>query len=156
MTHAVWTWLFLGKVKNIKVAREGGEVLVSKSNFLTTLAPYFFPFYTALIMVVWFLMKLFWYQAGEYYPIFLFLVGFTWSFHLLLTLHILRTEQSDIRTSGVIFSALLIILLNLQVIVALLNMVFAGKVSWVNYNMAIGHNSVYLCRQAWQWLVSVI
>ena len=42
LTHALWTWLFGGKVKGIMVSSEGGHVVVSKHNFLIVLAPYFF------------------------------------------------------------------------------------------------------------------
>ena len=42
-THALWTWLFGGRVKKMKVRSSGGHVLISKTNFLIALAPYFFP-----------------------------------------------------------------------------------------------------------------
>src|SRR5204862_3957731 len=43
LTHALWTWLFGGRVRKFKATSEGGHVVVSKNNFLITLAPYFFP-----------------------------------------------------------------------------------------------------------------
>jgi hypothetical protein len=51
LTHALWAWLFGGQVKKMKVSSAGGQVVVSKSNFLIVLAPYFFPLYTALGLV---------------------------------------------------------------------------------------------------------
>ena len=42
LTHALWTWLFGGQVKKMKVSSEGGHVVVSKTNFVIALAPYFF------------------------------------------------------------------------------------------------------------------
>src|SRR5687768_10268500 len=45
LTHAVWTWAFGGRVKRFKVTRGGGHVIITKSNFLIALAPYFFPLY---------------------------------------------------------------------------------------------------------------
>ncbi len=41
LTHALWTWLFGGKVKKMKVTSDGGHVIISKTNFLIALAPYF-------------------------------------------------------------------------------------------------------------------
>lgn len=148
LTHAVWTLLFLGRVSKIKVSSNGGEVSVSKSNFLTTLAPYFFPLYTAIVIMAYFAAKFFWPDIELYYKEFLAIVGFSWSFHILLTLHILRTEQSDLQTTGVVFSEFLILLLNLQVIVALLWVAFPVKISWVGYNISIWDNVIVLYHQA--------
>src|SRR5437762_12451112 len=52
LTHALWTWLFGGQVRKFKATSEGGHVVVSKNNFLITLAPYFFLFYVAIVVVV--------------------------------------------------------------------------------------------------------
>ena len=50
LTHALWTWLFGGKVKKFKASAKGGHVIVTKNNFLISLAPYFFPVYAALVV----------------------------------------------------------------------------------------------------------
>lgn len=34
LTHALWTWLFAGQVKRFKVSAKGGEVAVTRTNFL--------------------------------------------------------------------------------------------------------------------------
>src|SRR6266404_2956380 len=34
LTHALWTWLFGGRVRKFKASSEGGEVVISKNNFL--------------------------------------------------------------------------------------------------------------------------
>src|SRR5262245_15425951 len=39
LTHALWAWLFGGRVKKFKVTSKGGHVVISKSNFLIVLAP---------------------------------------------------------------------------------------------------------------------
>ena len=51
LTHALWTWLFGGQVKKMKVTSDGGHVVISKTNFLIALAPYFFPLYAVLVIV---------------------------------------------------------------------------------------------------------
>ena len=50
LTHALWTWVFGGRVKRFKATSKGGHVVVTKSNFLIVLAPYFFPVYVALVI----------------------------------------------------------------------------------------------------------
>src|SRR5438045_4984914 len=52
LTHALWTWLFGGRVKKFKASAAGGHVVVSRSNFVITLAPYFFPVYAAMVVLV--------------------------------------------------------------------------------------------------------
>ena len=50
LTHALWTWLFGGQVKKMKVTSAGGHVVISKTNFVIALAPYFFPLYAVLVV----------------------------------------------------------------------------------------------------------
>ena len=50
LTHVVWSWLFGGKLKKFKATSQGGEVVITKSNFLVALAPYFFPLYAVLAL----------------------------------------------------------------------------------------------------------
>src|SRR5205809_4457967 len=52
LTHALWTWLQGGRVKKFKASAKGGQVVVTRSNFLVALAPYFFPVYAVLVVLV--------------------------------------------------------------------------------------------------------
>ncbi len=49
LTHAIWTWLFGGRVKRFKATSTGGHVVDHEEQFLITLAPYFFPLYVVLV-----------------------------------------------------------------------------------------------------------
>src|SRR5260221_1208525 len=60
LTHAVWTWIFGGKVKQFKVGSGGGHVVVTTNNFVIALAPYFFPLYVALVVLVFVVGHLLW------------------------------------------------------------------------------------------------
>src|SRR5213592_4296071 len=100
LTHALWTWLFGGRVRKFKATSAGGHVVISKNNFLITLAPYFFPLYVALVVLVWFHL----------------LVGAAYAFHVTLTCHALRTHQSDLTQQGYLFSAVIIWLGNVAVL----------------------------------------
>jgi hypothetical protein len=115
LTHAVWTWLFGGKVKKFKVTSKGGHVIVTKSNFLIALAPYFFPLYAALVVVTFLIGHLIW--GWEAYRVwFHLLLGAAYAFHVTLTIHILKTEQSDITGQGYIFSGVIIFLGNVGIL----------------------------------------
>ena len=115
LTHALWTWLFGGRVKKFKATSEGGHVVVSKNNFLITLAPYFFPLYVAIVVLVF--MVGHWILGWTRYAVwFHLLVGAAYAFHVTLTCHTLRTRQSDITQQGRFFSAVIIWLGNVAVL----------------------------------------
>ncbi len=116
LTHAIWTWVLGGEVRKMKVTSKGGHVVVSKSNFLIALAPYFFPLYAVLVVLVFLLGRLIW-DWRPYLIWFHLLLGAAYSFHLSLTFHILKTRQSDITSQGYFFSAMVIFLGNVSVLI---------------------------------------
>jgi len=115
LTHAVWTWLMGGRVKRFKASSEGGHVIVTKSNFLIALAPYFFPFYAVLVVLVFAGGRAIWnWQAYAIW--FHLLLGMAYAFHVTLTWHILKSSQSDITQQGYLFSTVVIFLGNVLVL----------------------------------------
>jgi hypothetical protein len=115
LTHAVWAWLFGGQVKKIKVASSGGHVHITKSNFLIALAPYFFPLYAVIVIAVFALGNFIWHWQ-HYLALFDLFLGAAYAFHITLTAHILKTEQSDITDQGYLFSAVVIFLGNIIIL----------------------------------------
>jgi hypothetical protein len=115
LTHALWTWLFGGQVKKMKVTSSGGHVVISRTNFLITLAPYFFPLYAVIVVVVFALGNLIWNWRG-YLVWFHLCVGAAYAFHVTLTVHTLKTRQSDITSQGRLFSSVVIFLGNVSVL----------------------------------------
>ena len=115
LTHALWVWLLGGTVKRFHATAHGGHVVVSKSNFLIALAPYFFPLYAALIVAVFATGHLIW-NWKHYLVWFHLLVGAAYAFHLTLTGHVLKTRQTDITDHGYLFSAVVIFLGNVSVL----------------------------------------
>jgi hypothetical protein len=115
LTHAVWTWLFGGRVKRFKVSAKGGHVIVTRTNFLITLAPYFFPLYVVGIVAGFAFGHAVW--GWERFLVwFHLLVGAAYAFHVTLTWHVLQTQQTDITEHGYLFSAVVIWLGNLMVL----------------------------------------
>jgi hypothetical protein len=115
LTHALWVWLFEGKVRRIKVSSRGGHVEVTKFNWLIALAPYFFPLYALLIAAVYGLGSLLW-DWTVYRPWFLLVLGAAYAFHLTLTWHALHTEQTDVTSQGYVFSGVVIWLGNVAML----------------------------------------
>jgi hypothetical protein len=115
LTHALWTWLFGGQVKKMKVTAKGGHVVISKTNFVIALAPYFFPLYVVMIIFIFVIGHLIW-DWKSYLVYFHLLIGAAYAFHLTLTFHVLQTQQSDITSQGYLFSAVVIFLGNVCVL----------------------------------------
>lgn len=115
MTHAVWALLFGAKISSFSVRKDSGHVMLSKSNMLITLAPYFFPFYTFVVIVVALVTYAF-LRPLPYMPFWYFLIGFTWAFHVLYTVSTLSTRQPDIMLYGRLFSWVFIFVVNVLII----------------------------------------
>ncbi len=131
LTHALFAVLFGGSVKAFHATERGGQVTVTKSNFVITLAPYFFPLYT-------FLALLFHAAAtGAGYPraaaFFIFLAGAGFAFHLALTAIFLGSDQKDIREHGAVFSLPLIYLFNVIFCALLVHLLLAQKNGFLEY-----------------------
>lgn len=115
LTHAIWAWLFGGQVKKMKVTSSGGHVIITKTNFLIALAPYFFPLYAVLVVAVFAIGHLIW-NWHQFLAIFDLCLGAAYAFHVTLTAHILKTRQTDITDQGYLFSAVVIFLGNISVL----------------------------------------
>lgn len=116
-THVLWTWLFGGHVRKFKVTASGGHVVVTKSNFLIALAPYFFPVYAILVIAAFCVGHWLW-GWSAHFVWFHLLLGAAYAFHLTLTWHILHIEQTDITSQGYVFSAVVIFLGNIGFLLA--------------------------------------
>lgn len=114
-THILWVWLFGGRVKKMKVSSGGGHVLVTKNNFLITLAPYFFPLYGVIVIAVFAVGHLIW-GWERFFVYFDLLLGAAYAFHITLTFHALQTQQSDVTSQGYLFSGVVIFLGNALVL----------------------------------------
>ncbi len=114
-THALWTWMLGGRVKAFKASAQGGHVVVNRNNFLVALAPYFFPVYALMVVAAYAVGRRFWnWQA--YVVWFHLLLGAAYAFHVTLTTHILKSEQTDLLEHGYFFSAVIIFLGNTVVL----------------------------------------
>jgi hypothetical protein len=112
LTHALWGWMMGSRVSRLKIGRESGSVTLSKSNIWITLAPYFFPFYTMCLIVLYGVLSLF-VDQRPYTAFWLGAIGFTWGFHATFTVRTLLQRQSDVLAYGRLLSYTLIYTLNL-------------------------------------------
>ncbi len=119
LTHAVWGLAFGAKVSRLKVGASGGSVSLSKSNVWITLSPYFFPFWTMVVVAAALVTRCF--ASPLPAPCaWLFAVGFTWCFHACFTIRSLMQTQPDVQEYGRLFSYVLIWTFNV-----------AGVAAWI-------------------------
>jgi hypothetical protein len=125
--------------------------VVSKTNFVIALAPYFFPLYAVFVVIIFMLGSLIWYWR-PYMVWFHLLLGAAYAFHVTLTWHILKTRQSDITGQGYLFSGVVIFLGNAAVLLIGIPLVatHGDKISalgrafseWFNANHHVLHRVV--------------
>lgn len=115
LTHALWGLVFLARPSDISVGASGGSVRLTKTNFVIALAPYFFPFYTFVVIVCALVTAAF-FRPLPCLPLWLFLVGFTWAFHVLFTVETLAQRQPDVKTYGRLFSWTFIFVVNVGIV----------------------------------------
>lgn len=115
LTHALWVWLFGGRLKKMKVSSKGGHVIITKTNFLITLAPYFFPLYAVIVIAAFAIGHWIW-GWENLFVFFNLLLGAAYAFHVTLTIHALQTQQSDITSQGYLFSGVIIFLGNITIL----------------------------------------
>ncbi len=121
LTHAFFVLICRGNVADIKISSDGGHILTNRNNFLISLSPYFFPFYTIILIAVWALVEWLFIDFTETHRQILFgLIGLTWAFHLTFTVWMIRREQPDVDQNGKVFSFSMICLVNMLVISSLL------------------------------------
>lgn len=121
LTHAIAILLCGGKIKGMRISTTNGSyVLTNKTNIFIALSPYFIPFWMLIWMaVVWSMNRispfdtyLNWFYAG---------FGFWWVYHLFWTaFSIIQERQPDLFDNGLLFSLLIIVLLNFSLLIGIL------------------------------------
>ena len=139
LTHALWGLAFGAKVSNLKVRSTGGSVMLTKSNVWITLAPYFFPFWTVLVVLIALAVRGIIYLINPEMPfpvpwLWMFAVGFTWCFHACFTIRSLMQTQSDVQEYGRIFSWTLILACNI-----------AGILLWIVCTTDVPAFAIFKC-----------
>ena len=152
LTHALWGLLFLARIHSIRVKPTGGAVSLCMTNRLIALSPYFFPFYTMVVLLLRWIISI-WIPMDPYELIWLFLVGFTWGFHFTFTVQSLLIRQPDVVDNGRVFSLTLIYLLNLAGICLWVVFTTPATMSDLGGHLADRIAMVYV--QIWDWMVAL-
>lgn len=148
LTHAIWVWMWGGRVSRFEVSRDGGFILTDTHNFWIALAPYFYPLYSIVLIAFYGLASLFYDVAhvGETFILltplqWLFLLlGASWAFHLSFAIWMIPKGQSDLSYHGNFFSLVIIYLMNVLVL-ALFLIVAAPEISFASLGRELWWNA---------------
>lgn len=97
-THLVMGLLMFRKPEAFFATAKRGHVRVGGKNFLVDLAPYYFPTFSVILLLVFPLLKESAYLV--YFPV----LGFITGYHLVSKIFDFKFYQGDIRVSGRVFS----------------------------------------------------
>jgi len=131
IVHVLATWLCGGKVLSFQVSHAGGNVTTTKTNLFIRLAPYFVPIHMIFLFLLYMLVSKF-YNISRFTNEFIFLIGFTMSFHIFMTIEVMKMRQPDITKTGYFFSVLFIYVANIFVAVLVLGFIFRD-ISFVTF-----------------------
>lgn len=136
LTHLLVGLIFLKKPDSFMVtAKEGGCVNLYGHNFIITLAPYFLPTFSLLLLPVYYITN------PKFIIYFFVILGILSSYHFFSTVQEFNYKQTDITKSGRIFSTFFIIFTNIFFIGFILAFVIGqfGK-SWLFIKMGFVHS----------------
>jgi hypothetical protein len=140
LTHAIWVWMWGGRVSHFEFSADGGYVLTDTHNFWIALAPYFYPLYS-IVVILGFGAASFFSDFTRAENTFMFmtplqwlflLLGATWAFHLSFTVWMIPKGQTDLTYHGTFFSLVIIYLMNLLLLTVFL-IVIARELTFVGY-----------------------
>ena len=129
LSHAVWDWLMGGRVSKFKVRPDGGYIVTDTNNVWIALAPYFFPIYSVLVLMIYAGLSAF-VDVEPYRRWFFGAIGFTWTFHLTFTIWMLWNGQTDLIEHGTFFSMMLIYLINFAILSVMLILASRDVTFW--------------------------
>ena len=140
LTHALWVWLQGGEVSEFSVGRDGGYIIADRRDFLVSLAPYFFPLYSIVVIVAFGAVGHYHPGIWEYRRWLFGVVGATWAFHFTFTCWMIPKQQTDLRLHGTFFSLVVIYIANLCVL-TILFIVACPTITWAAFGREFARNA---------------
>jgi len=108
-SHLIIAKLFFRKVHAFQItSRDGGKVVIDRTNVVIDLAPYAFPLYSMVAGAAAIFLR----SASPWVPdIYLFLASFLFTMHVAFSLEGFLKGQPDLKRSGRVFSGAAVLLL---------------------------------------------
>jgi hypothetical protein len=103
LTHLIFGLLMFQRPRSFYASEHKGHVTTEGSTFIDSLAPYYFPTFSYVLLAIYPLLRPSAY--GVFYPI----LGAVTGYHLISNMTEFGFKQADIRRSGVLFSVIFIL-----------------------------------------------
>lgn len=129
--HVLATWLCAGRIISFHISQAGGNVATTKTNPFIRLTPYFVPIHTIFLVLLYGILYNF-FDISKFFNEFIFLIGFAMSFHIIMTIEVMKTRQPDIVKTGYFFSILFIYVANIFVLL-LISSFFFRDISFIAF-----------------------
>ncbi len=150
LSHSIFALLTFHKVKHLHINADdtGGEMgFTGRGNFLIVIAPYFFPFFALIYMVVMsFLPDHYMYNG---------LLGFFLGYHLDTVLSQIHPKQTDLPKVGYLFCFLFLPGINLFVIGSILAFNSRGWGGMADYILLINRLNFEFIHQALEYIKTI-
>ncbi len=115
LTHWLTAKAFRRQTGKLRIGKAEGSVSVLHPNIWIMLAPYFFPFYTVIWILIIKVIEI-WYDGFALLVALYLGIGLTYAYHIFMTMLALSKEQTDLKMYGYSFSLCLIILINFFIV----------------------------------------
>jgi hypothetical protein len=149
LTHVVVGLLFFKRPLSLRVsARAGGDVVLTGSNLWITLAPYYLPTISLVLLALGIVLP------PKYQPQLLAALGASATFHILSTWTELGVMQSDFKKAGILQTIWLLPVANLLFYGSVLAYVVGSTEGFVHWWCMGGRNTAALLSDIFNYGVS--
>lgn len=156
LTHAIAALISFGRVQSVHVDMSGGYVETDADNLFIALSPYFVPLWMLCWLGGLYVVNYF-FPFAAYAPWFYAGLGFWWLFHLYWTVWIIPREQPDMLENGLVFSLLLIMLMNVGILLGILCCFDVLSFSGYLHDFTVcATNLLTMVRELSSWLWAVL
>ena len=128
LTHAFFALIFFKKIHSISASRKkGGLITIEGGNAVIALSPYFFPLWTFIVII------LKWILPVSLSMMCNFIIGYTYTSHILNLLKEYHPDQPDLKNAGLIFSIIFVLFVNIIVLGIILSVLLTDDYSVINF-----------------------
>lgn len=149
LTHILVGLLFFKRPLSLRVtARAGGDVVLTGGNLWITLAPYYLPTISLVLLALGIVLPL------KYQPQLLAALGASATFHILSTWTELGVMQSDFKKAGILQTVWLLPVANLLMYGSIVAYVVGGVEGFIHWWRLGGRNTLALLSDIFHYGVS--
>lgn len=155
-THWLVAKCFRRRTQGFRVGLREGKVDIENPNLWITLAPYFVPIYSVFWLLGLGLWALFAEEPPWYAPVLFAGLGFSYAYHLVMTVYAIRQDQPDLKCHGRFFSFGLILWLNAALLGWGLALVSAQPAEYGRSLLQAGNFQLQCALAALHWLWGLV